>query len=375
MVAFPRGDPVHVQRYDQGELTERFDALDATGALRVPARLTRTGVFSYRLPDGATRRELRHPDEVFKADSLASLSLATLTLRHPKAGKVDSDTFKALSVGTVGEKVGVEATKFIKATVVVKDAAAVQSVQRGDTRELSCGYTAELIMDSGTFEGQPYDARQTNITYNHVALVERGRAGSEVRVLDGADELGVQLAEGDPRLDHPEPSMIKIKLDGVDFEAPESTAQAVEKTIGTLQGKADAEKARADGLQAKLDAAPKLEQLRLDAEKAVRARLSLEQDAHLVLGKEHKCDGIDDDGLRKAVIVKLNKDVKLDGQSPEYLRAMYDVLMDAERGRVDHVGGARPAQGGEVKLDDYEQSVIDLRKHNDEMWKTKVSRT
>jgi len=82
---------VKVQRYDQG----RFDAgtlkRDAVGALRFDARLTRTGVFAYRMPDGSVRRELRHPDHVFKPDSLKSLALATLTLRHPQEGMVRGD--------------------------------------------------------------------------------------------------------------------------------------------------------------------------------------------------------------------------------------------------------------------------------------------
>lgn len=363
---------MNVQRYDHGELTERFDAVDSTGALRVPARLTRTGVFTYKLPDGSTRRELRHPDEVFNADSMASLSLATLTLRHPKAGRVDSETFKALTVGTVGENVGVEGLQFLRSTVVVKDAAAVQSVQRGDTRELSCGYFCDLVMDSGTWQGQPYDARQTSIRYNHVALVERGRAGSEVRVLDGADELGVQLGDGqEPRTDHQEHPMIKIKLDGVDVEVPEAAATA----ITSLQAKADTEKARADALQATLDAAPKAEQLRQDAEKAVRARMSLEQDARLVLGKDHKVDGVADDELRKNVLAKVHPTLSLDGKDSTYLQVAFDVAMEAERKRTDHVGQGRPAPAvGEAKLDEWQQARQELENSTRDAWKTKVSR-
>ena len=52
----------------------------AEGFLVARAPVTSIGVFSYRNPDGSERRELRLPEEVFNADSLASLRLKPLTL-------------------------------------------------------------------------------------------------------------------------------------------------------------------------------------------------------------------------------------------------------------------------------------------------------
>lgn len=43
-------------------------------------------------------------------------------------------------------------------------------------------------MTPGTYEGQPYDGRMTNIRGNHVALVEKGRAGPDVLVYDTASK-------------------------------------------------------------------------------------------------------------------------------------------------------------------------------------------
>jgi hypothetical protein len=56
-------------------------------------------------------------------------------------------------------------------------------------KELSAGYHADHDFIPGTFNGQDYDAIQKNIIFNHVALVDRGRMGSNVAVLDEQDIL------------------------------------------------------------------------------------------------------------------------------------------------------------------------------------------
>src|SRR5690606_32107950 len=72
----------------------RFDrvAFKATrtdeGYIKDTPVLTRTGVFVYLDGQGRERREYRPPDEVFNADSLASLKGVPVTDTHP--GKVSA---------------------------------------------------------------------------------------------------------------------------------------------------------------------------------------------------------------------------------------------------------------------------------------------
>lgn len=54
----------------------------------------------------------------------------------------------------------------------------------GGKVELSPGYRCKYEMTSGTFNGQHYDAIQRNIRGNHLALVDEGRTGPDVAVLD-----------------------------------------------------------------------------------------------------------------------------------------------------------------------------------------------
>ena len=54
----------------------------------------------------------------------------------------------------------------------------------GGKKELSCGYRCRYEMTAGIFDGQRYDAIQRDIRGNHLALVDEGRMGKEVAVLD-----------------------------------------------------------------------------------------------------------------------------------------------------------------------------------------------
>lgn len=55
---------------------------------------------------------------------------------------------------------------------------------RNGKKELSCGYRSKYEWQSGTHNGDPYDVIQRQIRGNHLSLVDEGRMGSEVAVLD-----------------------------------------------------------------------------------------------------------------------------------------------------------------------------------------------
>ena len=51
-------------------------------------------------------------------------------------------------------------------------------------RELSLSYAYTPVIKAGSFKGKHYDIVMKDIKANHLALVEAGRAGSDVRVCD-----------------------------------------------------------------------------------------------------------------------------------------------------------------------------------------------
>jgi hypothetical protein len=76
---------------------------------------------------------------------------------------------------------------YLRADLSVWDQEAIDLIETGEQRELSCAYRYVPVMTSGvTPEGDAYDGIMTQISMNHTALVATGRAGKDVVVGDNA---------------------------------------------------------------------------------------------------------------------------------------------------------------------------------------------
>ncbi len=323
-------------------MAERFDLVPfkatrtGEGYIVDSPVLTRTGIFEYKTADGNIRRELRHPDDVFSEDSLATLRAKPITVGHP--GLVDAKNVKKHSVGTVLSK-GRKDGDNLTADIVIHDTAAVDS----GMKELSLGYQINLDETPGEWNGERYDARQKDIRLNHLAIVQRGRAGNARLNLDSAD----LIEEAAPLPDNtPVARLVNVRIDGLDYQASpeverhisklrEDIADAIkdgDKRVSEERAKLDAEKARADVAEAARDQA-KSEHEKLKANfdaavaesrKAVQARMAIEERA-TKLGVEFKADQSDND-IRRAVIQKIRGDgVDLADKTDAYIVAYYDI--------------------------------------------------
>lgn len=346
-------------RYDRGELTTKAERLP-NGMLRAPAFLTRAGVFVYRDAQGNERRELRHPDDVFDPASLASLQLVVVTDGHPTE-LVTAANAKALGVGHVGENIARADGDLVGATLMLTSAPAIDAVLSGVRRELSCGYEADVVDERGVFDGEPYDARQKNIRYNHVAIVEAGRAGPLVRVRLDADSMAQVSPESSAQDAPGEPSMSKVRIrnDGLTIELDPDQVSVFEQITQKLttakeaaeklaednaeeadeakQKLADAEQkaqqaqAQADAAKAELDELRKTHADAVDPVKLrerISSRVALETQARAVLGADAKLDELDDVGVRRVVLGKLSPGVKLDDKTEAYIVARYDAAIE-----------------------------------------------
>lgn len=310
------------------------------GGLRAEAALTRTGIFVYRRQDGSEVREYRPPEEVFKADSLATLVAAPVTRLHPPE-LVSSENFGRYAKGHIGESVRQDGDKVV-ASVFVQEAGLVSAVERGDMREVSCGYTCRMDDTPGVSpEGERYDRVQRDISYNHVAVVPVGRGGSDVRLrLDAADDV--------VRLDAAEEKAMKVeRIDGVEYEIGSDAYKAAEKRRdeATAAAKVAADKlaARADAAEAELAKAKQQllesqDEKRFDAE--VAKRITLIQSARSVLGAEAKLDGKPVGDIKREVVAKAFGEIRLDGKSEAYV----DGLFDAALAKHEAVGVAKVAE-------------------------------
>lgn len=120
----------------------------------------------------------RNPDQVFRAETIASFEGKPVTLSHPD-DFVSPSNWRELSMGiTLNVRQGDDIeSDLMLADLLITDSGAIEEVRSG-LRQVSCGYDAEyeqLAVGRG---------RQTNIVGNHVALVERGRCGPRCAIGD-----------------------------------------------------------------------------------------------------------------------------------------------------------------------------------------------
>ncbi|ACL61743.1 DUF2213 domain-containing protein [Methylobacterium nodulans] len=187
-------------------------------------------------PEMPIVRVYRDADEVFRADSLRTFGHKPVTLDHP-AQPVTPATWRDVARGHVGEEV-LRDGEFVRIPMLLADQSAIDAVKAGK-RELSVGYQCDLDWTPGTTpDGRAYDARQTNIVVDHVAIVDRGRAGPDCRIGDQrpADAktmraLSVQQQQRDAI------PMKTLTIDGHTVEMSDAAVVAVsglQKQIGQL---------------------------------------------------------------------------------------------------------------------------------------------
>lgn len=156
--------------------------------------VTSVGIFDYKNEDGSIRKELRLPEHVFKPESLQSYKGKPIIVTHD-AGLVNKNNVDEESIGTILSE-GFQDGNDVRAEIVIHD---TNELKRCGLKELSLGYSLDLVEEPGEWNGQHYDAIQTNIIINHLALVANARAGEQARLnIDGKDEKskkgGIQMS-------------------------------------------------------------------------------------------------------------------------------------------------------------------------------------
>lgn len=316
---------MRVSRYDlmplKAELTQDGYLVDSA------AIVARTGIQIYTNADGTVRRELRLAEDVFDADSLRSYAGKPVTDDHPSE-PVDAKNFKKYAVGVVTGEAQQDGD-VVRAPIVIHDAAVVDKAIKGGKRELSVGYSVVLDETPGVWNGEHYDAKQTQIRVNHISLVRKGRAGVARLSLDRLDAVAFVL---DEEMEMPE-TLSRIRLDnGLEYQAAPEVAVAFEKLRAdheTLKADADKIAAERDALKAAAVDVAKLKADALDAARAeVKARAALEKAAE---GFGVKCDGLSDRQVKEAVIKSVRKDADLSDKSDAYIDAAFDLAGEAKQ--------------------------------------------
>lgn len=350
-------------RFDNGSL--RAPQYLADGTVKVEAVVTRSGVFEYRNPDGSTRREYRPKQEVFNQDSMKSFGLMAVTLRHH--GLITADNRKEFGIGTVLEGIRQDGNAVI-ATLHIYDSEAINLLKAG-MNQTSCGYEQDLIKTPGvTDDGERYDAMQTNIRGNHVAIVEVARAGDDARVrMDSATMIA-----GDPakemNMDELKKALADLAALTVRMDSVEKERDTLKTSVAKLEGERDAA----------IDKATKADKARQDAaestEKTVRERIKLEGFAGRFLrtdaGDVTDVSKMTPTEIKSAIVERLSGK-KLARQDAAYVDARFDAAIE-DAGEADAATDTARV-GTEITRGARQDGSTEVNKARDEMIKRNQS--
>lgn len=128
---------------------------------------------------------MRPPEEVFSDAALASFEGKPTTNDHPPdlIGPDDAAVYEKGHAQNIRRGSG-EWADYVLADLHIHDRELIDAIQNGK-REISCGYECEYTKnENGTYS-------QKKIRGNHVAVVERGRAGKRAAILDAENNKQV----------------------------------------------------------------------------------------------------------------------------------------------------------------------------------------
>ena len=336
------------------------------GFIRGEAIFTRTGIFPYRGTDGKMVNVYRPKEEVFAKDHIESAKLMPFVNDHPAEKRLDIKNADGQVIGATGENLTVKDDKYLIGSFLITDKKAIQEVKDGTKDELSMGYSAFFCDEQGDIEGVQYDYIQRNLHANHLALVKRGRANTnfsgdqaKINLLDSFDFIMHNKSGFDLFLDKKGTKMLKIVLDGIEYEASPEVGNALTKaqkeTTDLKQQVADADiaykqlKADFEKLSGEKDViADEIKQVKTDMvdhkkiDEMVKIRASIVDNAQKAFDKEEMAKIADSSNLdiKKAIVNKMRPNIVLDGKENIYIEAVYDAVIDNIEKDTDYSGSS-----------------------------------
>lgn len=311
------------------------------GFLKVPGRVARTGIQEYLARelglDGDPNRIVRvyrPPEEVFAPDSLSTYDASDITNDHPKE-LVTALTYKGVAVGVVRGP-GRPDGEFVAADLIVKDQKTISDINAGKC-EISAGYTAIYDEAPGvTEDGQAYDYIQREIRINHVAIVDRARAGANARVFDhnpGGNTMPVLITTDSGR--------------SVDVADP-ANAQVVADSFDRLLKRATDAETKADKAQAAADSATEklADAVKASSDEAIQARVTAISSTHAlarkVAGDGFTCDSLDVIEIKRAALAVALPKRDWPDKSADYVEAAFDAESEKDDDEDDKDEKGKP---------------------------------
>lgn len=160
---------------------------DANGFLIIKDNpIAKAGVFEYLLseikPDFEGEDRLVRVYRPFEALLNAKDSFKNKPIKFNHAWVGDSEPQADGAIGS--DIVADEKSLMLKADLIIYNPNLIAAIEKGECVELSPAYTGEISETAGRFDGMDYEFTQSVECVNHLAVVESGRSGSDLRIQD-----------------------------------------------------------------------------------------------------------------------------------------------------------------------------------------------
>lgn len=306
------------------------------GYLKVPGRVARTGIQQYLASElGLTDRKpdeivnvYRPPEEVFAPDALSSYADADITNGHPD-DMVTADSFKRVSLGHATDA-GRAEDDYVVVDLLIKDKDGIKAVEEGRVN-LSAGYNAEYHQEPGTTaDGTDYEYVQRGIRINHIALVDRARAGQGARLYDHQRGAAMSTVTLDGQtVEVQDQATAKLIQQAFDMSKKEQEdmgkkAKEHEDEAKKLREEMESEKAEKDAAIEERDKAKAAASDEAIAER-INAVQGVRDTAVKMAGEEFTCDSVDPMQIRRAALAQIRDSIDWADKSDAYVQAAWDI--------------------------------------------------
>lgn len=349
------------------------------GFLLVDCVIAKVGVLEYEYINPETGEsfklnEFKTAEDIFSRECMASANGAPFVNDHPVDDKgefveVGKNNYNQLIKGVVLNP-RVDGDNLI-GTLKIFDAEMIEAIESKKLNEVSIGFRCQVVNEPGEFLGVKYDAIHKRTTINHLALVEEGRAGSDVRVLFDSRTHKTNQNEVNKMTEEQAAKMLELmaamaaKLDAMSGDADEdkekledtdNPGHKPEDKKEDMEHEEEPKKKNGDRPESGktseeiekeiLDSAKFQQRLQADTSQAIL----LQRQAVAVLGDDYKVNA-DADALRRAVIKKIGifAEVEVEKLNGANLLAHFNLSYKTHQSKVlESKKDTQPEQTGET---------------------------
>jgi len=334
---------------------------NSTGFLTAKVTLSRIGIQQYMGMELGLKDRMndminvmRHPEDVFDTDSINSFTNLVVTDDHP-SGTITIDNVKRLQKGTVSH---VQAQRdSLQGIITITDALLIDEYLKKKKKQVSVGFSYDLIPECGTYMGMDYEYKQINIKANHLAVVKAGRCGEQCKIgdkimneivyankkysLNAEDDfkkLQKAITDSEEKKEAEEEQETKKEKDEeIEKKETDEKLDALKKENDKLKKENDELKSEKSGKDAEVDVLKKMIPNDEKIQAMIADKVKLLTDAKDILqDKMLDCTACDKE-VKKAVIEKVLTLGDLSKRDAAYINVAYDMAVNQHRKAQDNL--------------------------------------